>query len=158
MAIGIGTVGALTISSEKEKESSEADTSSYLTNQRQHDIDMEALKGLEGEYQAQESGEEGSSDYVGSWWHLSISADHEDLGPYLSVYDNAAGNPGFEGRIMYLKDDIIIVEIDEDLFEEMPADWQPEGEGKYAVLDCSLSGDDVLLGYRGSEVRFLRDK
>lgn len=157
MAIGIGTFAALTISNEKEKEASESRPSSYLTNQRQHDIDMEALKGLVGDYQAEESGEPDSSEYVPGYWHLFISDDYEDLGPYLSVYDNEAGNPGFEGRIMYLKDDIIIVEIDEDLYEGMPLEWQPEGEGKFAVLDCSRSGDNVVLGYRGSNIIFIKE-
>ena len=40
MAIGIGTFGALYINSEKKKEANDAQPSSYLTNQRQHDIDI----------------------------------------------------------------------------------------------------------------------
>ena len=50
MAIGIGTFAALTISNEKQKEESEAQSSSYLTNQRQKDVDMKALKSLLGEF------------------------------------------------------------------------------------------------------------
>lgn len=56
MAIGIGTFGALHINSEKEKEVNDAHPSSYLTNQRQHDIDMTELKSFIGDYQAVESG------------------------------------------------------------------------------------------------------
>ena len=56
MAIGIGTFGALHINSEKEKEANDAHPSSYLTNQRQHDIDMTELKSCIGDYQAVESG------------------------------------------------------------------------------------------------------
>ena len=157
MAIGIGTFAALTLN-EKHKEESEAQPSSYLTNQRQHDIDLEVLKTLTGDYQAVESGDPGSDKYVAGWWHLLITEEYEGKGPYLSVYDNSSGNPGFEGRIMYLKKGIVIVEIYEDLFEQMPADWQPEGQGKYAILDYSKSGDDVVLGYRGSEAVFAPDK
>ena len=151
MAIGIGTFAALSLNNEKRKEESEAQPSSYLTNQRQHDIDMEELKTLIGDYRAEEGGT------VEDWWHLMITEEFEGKGPYLSVYDAGAGNPGFEGRIMYLKKGIVIVEIDEDLFEQMPADWQTEGEGKYAILDYRKSGDDVVLGYRGSEATFIKE-
>ena len=146
MAIGIGTFAALSLNNEKQKQESEAQPSSYLTNQRQHDIDMKELKSMIGDYQA----EEGS-------WHLMIDEDFEEKGPYLSVYDNGAGNPGFEGRIMYLKDGIVITEVDEDLFEGMPEGWETEGEGKYAILDYSVTESGIVLGYRGTEVQFIRE-
>jgi hypothetical protein len=145
MAIGIGTFAALTVRNEKEKEQSEAKSSTYLTNQRQKDIDMKDLKTLLGDYDA----ESGS-------WHLFIDEDFEDKGPYLSVYDAGAGNPGFEGRIMYLKEGILIVEIDQDLYEGMPEGWEPEGKGKYAILDYALTDVGIRLGYRGKEVDFVK--
>ena len=157
MAMGIGTFAALSLNNEKRKEESEAQPSSYLTNQRQHDIDMEELKTLLGDYRAEESGDPESDKYVAGWWHLMITEEYEGKGPYLSVYDAGAGNPGFEGRIMYLKKGIVIVEINEDLFEQMPGDWQTEGEGKYAILDYRKSGDNVVLGYRGSEATFIKE-
>jgi len=143
MAIGIGTFAALTVRNEKEKEESEAQSSTYLTNQRQKDIDMKELKTLLGEF-----------DEDGGYWHLMITDDFEDKGPYMSVYDAGAGNPGFEGRIMYLKDGIVIVEIDEDLYGGMPDGWETEGNGKYAILDYALTDEGVMLGYRGKEVNF----
>ena len=146
MAIGIGTFAALSIRNEKEKEANEASPSSYLTNQRQHDIDLEELKKITGDYRAEEGD-----------WHLFITEEYEEKGPYLSVYDNGAGTPGFEGRIMYLKDGIVIVEIDQDLYEGMPEGWEPEGDGKYAILDCSATEDGVRLGYRGSELDFVKE-
>ena len=145
MAIGIGTFAALSIRNEKEKEANEASPSSYLTNQRQHDIDLEELKKIMGDYQSD------------SEWHLFITEEYQEKGPYLSVYDNSAGNPGFEGRIMYLKDGIVIIEIDQDLYEGMPEGWEPEGDGKYAILDCSATDDGVILGYRGSEIDFFKE-
>lgn len=145
MAIGIGTFAALTVRNEKEKEQSEAKSSTYLTNQRQKDIDMKDLKTLLGDYDA------GSGS-----WHLFIDEDFEDKGPYLSVYDAGAGNPGFEGRIMYLKEGILIVEIDQDLYEGMPEGWEPEGKGKYAILDYALTDGGIRLGYRGKEVDFAK--
>ena len=143
MAIGIGTFAALTVRNEKQKEETEAQSSTYLANQRQKDIDMKALKTLLGDFDA----ENGS-------WHLFISEDFEDKGPYMSVYDTGAGNPGFEGRIMYLKKGILIVEIDQDLYEGMPEGWEPEGKGKYAILDYALTDGGMMLGYRGNEVDF----
>ena len=145
MAIGIGTFAALTISNEKQKEESEAQSSSYLTNQRQKDVDMKALKTLLGEF----DGNDGS-------WHLLIDEDFEDKGPYMSVSDAAAGEAGFEGRIMYLKKGIVIVEIDEDLYKGMPDGWEPEGKGKYAILDYAATDEGVRLGYRGKEVDFAK--
>ena len=68
MAIGIGTFGALYINSEKKKETSDAQPSSYLTNQRQHDIDMTELKSFLGDYQAVESGSPDEENYVPGWW------------------------------------------------------------------------------------------
>lgn len=158
MAIGIGTFGALYLSGEKEKEANEANPSSYLTNQRRHDIDLQDLKLLAGDYQAVESGNPQDPKYIAGWWHLFITDEYEGKGPYLSLNDSASGNPGFEGRIMYLKKGILIVEIDEDLYEGMPADWQPEGEGKYAILDYAVTDSGVRLGYRGTEAQFTRSE
>ena len=140
MAIGIGTFAALTVRNEKEKEETEAQSSTYLTNQRQKDIDMKELKTLLGDFDA-ENGQ----------WHLVIDEDFEDKGPYMSLKD---GGTGFEGRIMYLKKGIVIVEIDEDLYSGMPEGWEPEGKGKYAILDYALTDGGIRLGYRGNEVDF----
>jgi hypothetical protein len=74
------------------------------------------------------------------------------------MYDSGESDSGFEGPVMYLKDDIVIIEIDQDLYEGMPADWNAEGDGKYAILNISAEDDGIVLGYRGSEVRFERDE
>lgn len=140
MAMGIGTFAALTVRNEKQKEETEAQSSTYLTNQRQKDIDMKELKTLLGDYDA-EKGQ----------WKLLIDEDLKDKGPYMSVRD---ADSGFEGRIMYLKKGIVIVEIDEDLYNGMPEGWEPEGKGKYAILDYSLTDGGIRLGYRGNEVDF----
>ena len=145
MAIGIGTFAALTVRNEKQKEETEAQSSTYLTNQRQKDIDMKELKTLLGDYDA-EKGQ----------WHLLIDEDFSDKGPYMSVRDAATGISGFEGRIMYLKKGILIVEIDQDLYEGMPEGWEPEGKGKYAILDYALTDVGIRLGYRGNEVDFAK--
>ena len=146
MAIGIGTFGALYIGGEKEKETTEARPSSYLTNQRKHDIDMKELALMTGEFEDEKDR-----------WELEISEDYGDKGPYLSLENDESGDTGFEGRIMYLKEGILIVEIDEDLYKGMPDDWEPEGEGKYAILDYSVTDDGITLGYRGAEVSFDRE-
>ncbi len=140
MAIGIGTFAALTVRNEKQKEETEAQSSTYLTNQRQKDIDMKELKTLMGDFDA-ENGQ----------WHLLIDEDFQDKGPYMSMKDSETG---FEGRIMYLKKGIVIVEIDENLYSGMPDGWEPEGKGKYAILDYALTDSGIRLGYRGNEVDF----
>ena len=140
MAIGIGTFAALTVRNEKQKEETEAKSSTYLTNQRQKDIDMKELKTFLGDFDAEDG-----------QWQLLIDEDFEDKGPYMSLKD---GGTGFEGRIMYLKKGIVIVEIDEDLYSGMPDGWEPEGKGKYAILDYALTDGGVTLGYRGSEINF----
>lgn len=185
MALGIGAVAAIRLSDSTDSDSSgdtqtqqsmesqaeaggdgsEGELSSYLSNQRKHDIDMDYLGELVGDYQAAPP-EMQPSDIDETYWHLSILKEYEGKGPYLTVYDNEAGNPGFEGRIMYLQDNkadekteskVIIVEIDPEYFDAMPADWSPEGDGKYAVLDILRTGKGVKLGYRGSDMLFAEE-
>ena len=145
MAIGIGTFGALTVRNEKQKEENDARPGSYITNQRKHDIDMTELAKLAG-------------DFASDGWTLTIYEDKGDMGPYLAMKEGSEGRSGFEGRIMYLKDGIIIVEIDEDLFEGMPDGWEADGKGKgdarYAILDIAASDNGLTLGYRGDEIVF----
>ena len=58
-------------------------------------IDKEQIARLNGDYQAQENGIVGSTEYTG-YWHLYI---HEEE---ISFYDNEAGNPGMAGTITNL--------------------------------------------------------
>lgn len=145
MAIGIGTFGALSVRNEKQKEENDARPESYITNQRKHDIDMTELAKLAG-------------DFASDGWMLTIYEDKGDMGPYLAMKEGSEGRSGFEGRIMYLKDGIIIVEIDEELFEGMPDGWEADGKGKgdarYAILDIAVSENGLTLGYRGDEIVF----
>ncbi len=145
MAIGIGTFGALSIRNEKQKEENDARPESYITNQRKHDIDMTELAGLCG-------------DFASDAWVLSVSEDKGGKGPYLFMKESPAGEAGFEGRIMYLKDGIVIVEIDEELFRSMPDGWEADGKGKgstrYAILDIAKADGGVTLGYRGDSIVF----
>jgi hypothetical protein len=154
MAIGIGTFAALSLSDRSggnqdagtdAVESSSAEPSSYLSNQRKHDIDMEDLGALTGDYRSEDGD-----------WELSIRDDYEQKGPYLSVSRTDSEKPGFEGRIMYLQKGLVIVEIDQDRYSEMPDGWKLESDDKYAILDCVPSGDGAELGYRGSNLLFVR--
>lgn len=167
MAIGIGTYAALSISDDSSEDGSaedpvaseqsdvsadsdkEASPSSYLSNQRKHDIDMDALSVLMGEYTT-----DGNSGIGG--WHLSIKDEFEQKGPYLSV-SRDSGEPGFEGRIMYLQKNLVIVEIDADRFKEMPEGWKLESDDNYAILDCVKKDNGVELGYRGINALFVTD-
>lgn len=182
MALGIGAVGAITISrnsnspsqndsavqeeatSESASSNAEAGESGkaanpkgYLSNQRKHDIDLDVLGAVMGEYQSASADE--------AFWHLSILEDHGDDGPYLSITNKDSGKIGFEGKIMYLKKNpdkeqvgnLVIVEVDKDNYDKMPADWKLESDGKYAILNIYTADGGVKLGYRGSEMQFDKD-
>ena len=140
MAVGIGIVGAMTIRNEKEKEATNAHPSSYLTNQRKHDIDLEELAQMTGSYKADD-------------WQLSISEEAKEKGPYLAVSDSS-GNPAFEGPIMFMKKNIIIVELDHDLYKALPDGWEPDSSGDYVVMDYNLTDNGIELGYKGKTLVF----
>lgn len=157
MAIGIGTYAALSLSDKQssapaedpaagteQEDAQQASPSSYLSNQRKHDIDMDDLSVLMGDYQ-DEAGE----------WTLSIKDDFEEKGPYLAVSRSDSGDKGFEGRIMYLQKDLVIVEIDHDRYKEMPEGWKLESDDNYAILDCVSKDGNVELGYRGNNRLFI---
>ena len=40
----------------------------------------------------------------------------------------------------------------------MPDGWEPEGKGKYAILDYERTDSGIILGYRGKEVSFTSAK
>ncbi len=183
MALAIGAVAAVTLSgrtdessddsSAQTEESAEAETSDenssanpsgYLSNQRQHDIDLDVLGTIMGEYKAASKNKQ-ESGISETYWHLSIQEDHGDDGPYLSVYNGDTDEAGFEGRIMYLKDNVddeqegylVIVEIDEDKYKSMPEDWSTESDGKYAILNIYEEDDNLLVGYRGTNILFVKE-
>lgn len=114
---------------------------SLLYWERESDVDGAMLESISGEYQVVEEGSE--ADSIGYWWHLSIYND-VDKGPYLSIYDNSAGNPGVEGRIFALDDSNIKVKCDSDLTEEMPSDkWKQDGD--YLKLKYEVKGNSIFL-------------
>ncbi len=82
-------------------------------------IDTDILKELEGTYEMSASTEKDA--YLGM--ALQIMTDHEGK-PYLSIYDTC-GNPGVEGTIKELDDKKIVVEINKEYYDGMPAgDWE----------------------------------
>lgn len=140
VAVGIGIVGALSIRNVREREENSAHPSSYLTNQRRHDIDLEELAGMTGSY---------SSDRR----QLTISEEAMDQGPYLAVTESPEGF-GFEGPIMYLRDGIVIIELDKGAKLMLPPGWETDSSGDYLVLDYELKDSAIELGYRGDTILF----
>ena len=115
------------------------------------DIDREALTNANGEYQAVEVDD--PDDYIGSWWHLSILEDDYEYGDYLSIYDNEAGNPGVEGKIVLIDDKSIKVEIDPELYDELPSgQWKDSGE--YLELTYERIPEGIILTNNGKSIRF----
>lgn len=112
-------------------------------------IDEFASRAVVGEYQADEdSGTDG-------WWHLSIRYDEEG-NLYLSIYDNAAGNPGIEGPVVSLDDKQITIEYDEDYYDQLPSDkWKTEG--KYLVMNYLLGSDGIILSNGGADAVFTEE-
>ncbi|MCI5951102.1 MAG: hypothetical protein MRZ63_02140 [Anaerostipes sp.] len=108
-------------------------------------IDKEQIARLNGDYQAQENGIVGSTEYTG-YWHLYI---HEEE---ISFYDNEAGNPGMAGTITNLTKDQITVRIDMDNFEECPGDWQiVDGT---IILNYNIEETKLILKNSGCTIIF----
>lgn len=108
------------------------------------------LDEITGEYEV--SVEESSDQNVGEWWHLSI-IDDDEYGEYLSIYDVEAGNPGVEGKITSIDDSTITINIDPDLYEQLPTDkWKCDG--KTLTLDYAKAGDGIELTNNGTTVKF----
>lgn len=115
-------------------------------------IDEEALASVLGEYQAVPAEDAGEEDFVGSWWHLSVTEE----GPYLSIYDNGAGNPGVEGRITALDGENLTVEWDPDYTEKLPhPGWSLDGGN--LNLTYALTDGGIVLKNSGKAVEFTKE-
>ena len=126
-------------------------TVTLLTACGSSDIDREALSLANGEYQAVEVDD--PDDYIGSWWHLSILEDDHDYGDYLTIYDNEAGNPGVEGKIVLIDDKNIKVKIDPDYYDQLPSgQWKDSGE--YLELTYERTQDGIILTNNGKSIVF----
>lgn len=115
------------------------------------DIDRDALILAMGEYQAVPVDD--PDDYIGSWWHLSILEGDYEYGNYLTIYDNEAGNPGVEGKIVLIDDNNIKVKIDPDYYDELPSGkWKDSGD--YLELTYERTPDGIILTNNGKSIRF----
>ena len=124
---------------------------SMITACGSKDIDREALVLANGEYQAVEVDD--PDDYIGSWWHLSILEDDYEYGDYLTIYDNEAGNPGVEGKIVLIDDKNIKVKIDPNYYDQLPSgQWKDSGE--YLELTYERTPDGIILTNNGKSIRF----
>lgn len=93
----------------------------------------------------------GDYQLIDSYWHLYIDKE------YLSIYDNAAGNPGVEGSIISMDDSTITIEIDYDYFDEMPGDTWEEKDGTL-TLNYKKTSNGIILENNGEELEFRVDK
>ena len=120
-------------------------------NEISNEIDREALYCANGEYQAVEVDD--PDDYIGSWWHLSILDNDHEYGDYLSIYDNEAGNPGIEGKIVLIDDKNIKVKIDPELYDQLPSSkWKDSGD--CLELTYERTPDGIILTNNGKSIRF----
>lgn len=119
-------------------------------------VDETIFTSLSNDYQAVEM-DNGEDDYVYGYWHLYIGS-NEDSGieHYFTIYDNGAGNPGVCGRISHLDAERIVIEIDTDMFEQMPTDWiDQDGTLK---LDYRRAGDYLIFTNNKKSVTFAPDE
>lgn len=118
-------------------------------------IDAAALNSIVGEYQA--VAVEDEDNFVGGWWHLSIRDEYSEEGSDFSIYDNEAGNPGVEGKIVKLDDSSIVIEINPNYYDELPSgNWNDSGdtlEMTYVKTD-----DGIELTNNSVAINFIQDK
>lgn len=128
------------------------------------DVDAAFFQSIKGFYSVQWN-EEDEAQYGGRYegfWDLNITEDvHENSDdasenriPYFSCVDGEAGNPGFEGEIIKLKDNSITIKLDMDCYDGMPFDWEPVNE-KYAVLEIKKNGNKLELSSNGKTLVFI---
>ena len=109
----------------------------WCQDPKENVVDETCFENLQGDYQAIESED------VDYYWHLYIGM-LEDEKYYLSIYDNAAGNPGIEGKIIQLDDKMIKIKIDFDYFEEMPAAWELEDD-TFIILQYQKEENGMII-------------
>ncbi|MBQ0040550.1 MAG: hypothetical protein KBS56_00735 [Clostridiales bacterium] len=115
------------------------------------DVDAAALNNIIGEYQA--VAVEDEDNFVGGWWHLSIRDEYSEEGSDFSIYDNEAGNPGVEGKIVKLDDSSMVIEINPDYYDELPSsNWNDSGdtlEMTYVKTDSGieLTNSDCTIAF-----------
>ena len=100
-------------------------------------VDESVFADISGDYQVVET------DEIGNWWHLYIGKS-DDIPYYMSIYDNAAGNPGVAGLVTELNDTSLTIEIDRDLFEELPAGWSVTNDTTL-TLEYSCDEDSITF-------------
>lgn len=117
-------------------------------------IDQHYTDALLGEYQVAGNDTDGD-DFVGSWWHLSIrNTENDEL--ELSIYDNEAGNPGIQGKVLCLNDKEIVIEYDPDYYEELPSSkWKLHG--KRLSMTYQLTDDGIILTNNKKSINFSRE-
>ena len=120
-------------------------------------IDINILK-VEGEYQIVESKSDDNN--AGSWWHLSIyetNNDDEKHIEYFSIYDNEAGNPGVEGKIVELTDNQIKILIDPEYYDQLPSGkWHQKG--KYLEMSYTKNNKDIILSNNNISLYFEKEQ
>ena len=120
------------------------------------DVNQDALGSLIGEYQAVEFDNGNDNDYVGGWWHLSIIDELSDEGSDFSIYDNEAGNPGVEGKMLLVDDANIKIEINPDYYDKLPtSSWQDSGD--FLEMTYAVTDDGIELTNNGKTIHFVKE-
>lgn len=109
-------------------------------------VDKDIAAQLAGDYQVT-----GLED---NYWHLYIGLEEDTA--ILSIYDNAAGNPGVEGELVTLDESHIKLKYDKDLYEALPsAEWQLSGND--LEMTYAIDGDSLTLTNSDVSLIFQRE-
>ncbi|MBQ6457150.1 MAG: hypothetical protein IJJ31_08605 [Mogibacterium sp.] len=116
-------------------------------------INIVRLAMLEGDYRP--------TDEDLSWMILTIDPvggaimDNSLGGPYLATFDDEAGNPGVEGKIVSLDKDTIVIKIDDGYYERLPdPDWKTTDSDSRLEMHYEKSRDKLILENNGKKMEF----
>ena len=116
---------------------------------------LSMLKVLEGEYRP--------TDEDLSWMILIIDPNggmmmSDGIGvPYLTIYDDEAGNPGVEGKIIRLNKDTITIKIAFGYYAFLPdSDWKTTASDSRLEMHYKISNNKLILENNGKEMGFYR--
>ena len=125
-----------------------------VSNMKSPQINKRQLAKLEGEYRP--------TDEDLSWMILTIHSkggmimdDKSPRVPYLAIFDDEAGEPGVEGKIISLDKDTIVIEIAKDFYESLPDDgWKTTDNDSRLEMHYKKSKDKLILENNGVEMEF----
>ena len=114
-------------------------------------VDEAYFSNICGTYDVVEHESDDFDRYVGGWWALDIG-DFEGSGPYLTIYDCGAGNPGVEGPIVALDESSVSIDCSE-IHDELPVGCWKYDE-KTLTMDYKVTDEGIELTNNDFAIKF----